>query len=248
MESGDYRKAGEVREGRVESGGMKRLSAVSRVALLLVVGVAVVSAQVVPLEKEPHHKVLLDTLQFRILEITVNPGETTLDHRHEFDIATVALGNASTRTKRPGEDWSAPRIRPVASPDLVEYTGKAAVHQVENPDKTPYHLIAVENYRTGTWPARKTIEAPATTLVKENRSFAVYDVVLDAANPETEHAHERPTVAILVTGEITNQGSNGEEPYPVKGSGKWVLIPAAQTHSMVAAGNGEAHIVEVEVR
>ena len=227
--------------------GMKRLSALFLVVLVLVVGVAVVSAQV-PIEKEPHHKPVLDTLLLRILEITVAPGETTLDHRHSFDIATVALGSASTRTKRPGEDWGAPRIRPLASPDLVEYTDKPAVHQVENPDKTPYHLIAVENYRMGTWPTRKTLVAPATTLVKENRSFAVYDVVLDAANPSTQHAHERPTVAILVTGEITNQGSNGEEPYPVRGSGKWILIPAAQTHEMVVAGTGDAHIVEVEVR
>lgn len=226
---------------------MKRLSALV-VALGLVAGVAVVSAQVVPVEKEPHHKVMLDTLLFRVLEITVNPGEATLDHRHEFDIATVALGSASTRTKRPGEDWSAPRTRPVASTDLVEYTGKPVVHQVDNPDKTPYHLIAVENYRTGTWPTRATTSGAATTLAKENRSFAVYDVTLDAANPMTAHAHERPTVAILVSGEITNQGANGEEPYPVRGSGKWVLIPAAQTHEMVVAGTGDAHIVEVEVR
>lgn len=226
---------------------MKRLSALV-VALGLVAGVAVVSAQVVPVEKEPHHKVMLDTLLFRLLEITVNPGEMTLDHRHEFDIATVALGSASTRTKRPGEDWSAPRVRPVASIDLVEYTGKPAVHQVDNPDKTPYHLIAVENYRAGTWPTRKTSGGAATTLEKENRAFAVYDVKLDAANPRTSHAHDLPTVAILVSGEITNQGTNGEEPYPVRGSGKWVLIPAAQTHEMVVAGAGDAHIVEVEVR
>ena len=226
---------------------MNRIPLFYRVALVFVAGVSVVSAQV-PLEKEPHHKVILDTLLLRILEITVPPGVTTLDHRHEYDIATVALGSASTRTKRPGEEWGAPRIRPLASPDLIEYTGKPAVHQVENIDKTPYHLIAVENYRTGTWPARKTITGPATTLAKETRAFAVYDVKLDAANPGTEHAHDLPTVAILVSGEITNQGTNGEEPYPVRGSAKWILIPAAQSHTMAVAGTGAAHVVEVEVR
>ena len=226
---------------------MKRIPVLIRVAFVLIAGAVVVSAQV-PLEKEPHHKVLLDTLLLRILEITVPPGETTLDHRHEYDIATVALGSASTRTKRPGEDWGAPRIRPLGSPDLVEYTGKPAVHQVENIDKTPYHLIAVENYRTGTWPARKPIAAAATTLTKETRSFAVYDVNLTAAEPTTEHAHEVPTVAVLVSGEITNQGGNGEEPYPVRGSGKWLFIPAAQMHAMNVAGAADAHIVEVEVR
>jgi quercetin dioxygenase-like cupin family protein len=226
---------------------MKRISVLFQAALVLIAGAVIVSAQV-PLEKEPHHKVLLDTLLLRILEITVPPGAMTLDHRHEFDIATVALGNASTRTKRPAEEWGAPRIRPLGSPDLVEYTGKPTVHMVENIDKTPYHLIAVENYRTGTWPARKAITAPATTLAKETRSFAVYDVNLTAAEPATEHAHDVPAVVILVSGEITNQGTNGEEPYPVRGAGKWVLVPAAQTHAMQVAGSGDAHIVEVEVR
>lgn len=227
---------------------MKRTSALFRVALVLVAGVAVVSAQV-PLEKEPHHKVLLDTLLLRIIEITVPPGETTLDHKHDYDFATVALGDATTRAKRAGEDWAAPRVRPLGNPDLIEYTGKPAVHQLENIGKTPYHLIAVENYRTGTWPARKTMTpAPATTLVKETRAFAAYDVMLDAATPSSEHAHDLPTVAILVSGEITNQGTNGEEPYPVRGVGRWILIPAAQTHNMVVAGNGAAHIVEFEVR
>jgi quercetin dioxygenase-like cupin family protein len=226
---------------------MKRIPVLCRVALLLLAGVVVVSAQV-PLEKEPHHKVMLDTLLLRILEITVPPGETTLDHRHEYDIATVALGTASTRTKRPGEEWAAPRIRPLGSLDLVEYTGKPVVHMVDNPDKTPYHLIAVENYRSGNWPARKAITAPATTLTRENRSFAVYDVHLTAAEPGTEHAHDVPTVVILVSGEITNQGTNGEEPYPVRGAGKWVLVPAAQSHAMQVAGSSDAHIVEIEVR
>jgi hypothetical protein len=215
--------------------------------LVLAASVAIASAQV-PLEKEPHHKVLLDTLLLRILEINVPPGDTTLDHRHEYDIATVALGNASTRARPAGQDWGAPRVRPVGSADLVEYTGKPAVHQVENPDKTPYRLIAVENYRTGTWPARTAITAPATTLAKEGRSFAVYDVKLTAAEATTEHAHDVPTVVILVSGEITNQGVNGEEPYAVRGAGRWVLVPAAQAHTMQVAGSGDAHIVEVEVR
>ncbi len=215
--------------------------------IFILIASVIVSAQAVPLNKEPHHKVLLDTLLLRILDITVPPGETTLDHNHENDIATVALGSASTRTKRPGEDWGAPRIRPVGSLDIVEYTGKPQVHQVENPDKTPYHLIAVENYRTGTWPARKAITAPATTVLKETRSFAAYDVTLNAGAPQTEHAHEVPTVVILISGDITNQGSNGEEPYAVRGAGKWVLVPAAQTHAMKVVG-AEAHVVEIEVR
>src|SRR5205085_11556102 len=102
---------------------MTRIPFVFRLIFILTASV-VLAAQAVPLNKEPHHKVLLDTLLLRVLEITVPPGETTLEHLHEYDIATVALSDASTRTKRPGEDWGPPRVRPVGSLDLPEYTGK----------------------------------------------------------------------------------------------------------------------------
>jgi quercetin dioxygenase-like cupin family protein len=223
---------------------MTRISAFFRLALVLAASVSL-SAQAVPLNKEPHHKVLLDTLLLRILDITVQPGETTLEHVHENDIATVALGSASTRTRRTGEDWGPQRVRPVGSLDITEYAGNKTSHVVENNDKTPYRLIAVENYRTGTFPMRKTITAAGTTVLKETRAFAAYDVKLDASTPQTEHNHEVPTVAVIISGTITNQGTNGEEPYPVKAN--WVFIPAAQSHTIVTT-SPDTHIVEIEVR
>ena len=82
-------------------------------------------------------------------------------------------------------------------------------------------------------------------MTKESRGFAVYDVKLDATTPETEHNHDVPTVAVIISGNITNQGSNGEEPYAVKAN--WLFVPAAQSHTMVTT-SPETHIVEIEVR
>ena len=194
------------------------------------------------------HHVVLDTLLLRVLDITLPAGETSLEHAHDHDFATVALGNASIRSKRPGEEFGAPRPRPVGSTEIVEYTGARGVHTSDNIDKTPYHLIAVENYRSGGWTTVPPFSAPATTLIRQTRAFTLYDVKLSAAAPTTNHAHAVPTVAVLVSGAVTNQGTNGEEAYPVQGAGKWVLIPAAQSHTLSVAGTGDAHIVEIEVR
>ena len=217
--------------------------------VILVAGAAaMLSAQApVPVGKEPHHKTLLDTFVFRILEVTVPPGDTTLDHSHDRDIATIALEEATTRTRGPGEEWSAPRERSRGSTSVTEYTGKPGSHRVETIGKTPYRLIAVENHRQGSWTTPKPLQAPGTTLAQQTRAFTIYDVKLGASTPNTAHVHDVTAVAVLVSGTIENGGSNGEEPAKFERPGQWIFIPTGP-HEMNILGSGEAHVIEVEVR
>lgn len=227
---------------------MKRVAATVGAALLFGASAAGRSAQVAVTE-EPHHRVVLYTAQLRVLDVNISPGDTALDHAHDRDTATVAIGNATTRTRRPGEDWGAPRVRRLGSVNITEYTGAPAVHRVENVDTTPYHLIAVENLRDERWSMPKAPAAAAgTTLIQQSRAFAVYDVRLSAGTPRTTHAHEVPTISVLVAGAFENQGGGGETPFRLQQPGRWLLTPMGQAHTMSVIGAGDAHVIEVEVR
>ncbi len=226
---------------------MKRMLILSSVVLVIGAAAILPAQAPVPVGKEPRHKTLLDTFVFRILEVTVPPGDTTLDHSHDRDIATVSLNESSRRGRVPGEDWSAPRERPRGSVEVTEYTGKPGTHRVETVSKTPYHLIAVENHKTGSWTTPKPLKAPGTTLNRETRAFSVYDVKLGPSTPQTAHVHDVTAVAVLVSGTIENGGSNGEEPAKFERAGQWIFIPTGP-HEMNVFGPGEAHVVEIEVR
>ena len=58
---------------------------------------AAVAAQV-PVNNEPHHRTVFENADFRILDVRVSPGESTADHRHDHDIASVSM-NAGTATR-----------------------------------------------------------------------------------------------------------------------------------------------------
>src|SRR6185369_2969850 len=100
----------------------------SSVAIILAAGGAVLLAQApVSLMQEPHHKLLTYQRIMRVFELTVPPGDVTLDHGHDHDTATIVLGPAMTRTRIVGQDWTAPRDRALGATEFNMYTGAPIV-------------------------------------------------------------------------------------------------------------------------
>jgi quercetin dioxygenase-like cupin family protein len=202
--------------------------------------------EVVPLDKDPHHHVLLDTILLRVLDINIPPGVTTPDHRHDRDIASVALEDGVTRTRAAGEqDWGPTRNRARGEVNMTMYTGMPGVHRLETLG-TPYHLIAVENNRAGGWLQTKPMTAAGAKVLQQNRAFIAYDVEMPAGAKEANHPHEMPVVIVLLSGAIEISGNGGSEPSRVTQPGQWVLIPGG--HNLGVVGSNAAHVVEIEIR
>jgi quercetin dioxygenase-like cupin family protein len=225
----------------------------------LMIGLATVTlaAGQVPLTKEPRHRVVFETEQFRVLDVNVPPGDTTLDHTHEYDIATVAMSNdASTRTRTPGQEWSAVRpTRAVGDGDVAEHTGKSDRHVVQNVGKVPYQLFAVENLRKGNWTTGAALTAPGTAMTAESRAFRLYDVRLVPNLTQIHHVHATTAIALLIRGRAMSAGEEsktaGTAPIGLKQlvqAGEWVLVPAGQAHHLVRLGTEDARVIEIEVR
>jgi hypothetical protein len=207
--------------------------------------VASVAAQV-PVSKEPRHHVAFENPQLRILDVNIPPGDKSLDHRHDLDIATVSMTMGTTTRVQSGSQPAAERpSRPLGDSTLTEYAGKAQSHTIENIGKSPYQLFAVENLKTSGW------------STAESRSFRLYDVSLSRETSQTSHTHAVPTIAVLITGMVMSDGpdkqakDNPGAPIGLKQltqPGQWIMVPSGDTHHMVRLGPGEARIVEIEVR
>ena len=130
------------------------MNAISLVGTFLVATTAIIAAQV-PLSKEPRHRVTFENAQFRILDVNVPPGDTTLDHLHEFDIVTVSMTSGTdTRLQSAGQAWSPARPpRPLGDASVTEYPGKPESHRLETVGKSAYRLFALENLRASGWSA-----------------------------------------------------------------------------------------------
>lgn len=235
------------------------MNALRLIGLLILATTTFVRAQV-PLSQEPRHHATFENPQLRILNINIPPGDTTLDHRHDFDIATVAMtSGTNTRQQPSGQPWSAPRPpRMLGDVSVTEYTDKAQSHRVENLGKTAYQLFAVENLKKSGWSTAPAASGLGTKLTNDSRAFRIYDVrLVPRETSQTAHTHAVPTIAVLITGTVMSDGpdkqakANAPAPVGLKQltePGQWILVPAGDTHHMVRLGTGEARVVEIEVR
>jgi hypothetical protein len=227
------------------------------IGLCLFVLTASLAAQV-PVNNEPHHRTVFQNADFRILDVRVAPGESTLDHRHDHDIVTVSM-NAGTPTRiiANGQTQNRPP-RPLADATVAEYTGKPASHKVDNVGAADYQLFAVENLRDQkAWSTAPAMAALATTLKTDGRAMRIYDVRLATPTSQSTHTHAVPTVAVLIAGIVMSEGSDAQAkalaPAPVglkrlDQPGQWVMVPRGETHTVVRLGNVDARLLEIEVR
>ena len=219
---------------------------------------ATVAAQV-PVSQEPRHRVAFENAELRILDVNIPAGDTSLDHRHDYDIATVSIGNDTTiRIQDSGQPWGPARQpRPLGNATVTEYTGKPQSHRIETTGPNAYQLFAVENLRTGGWSTGPAASGGGTTMTTEARAFRLYDVRLGKELSQTSHTHAVPTIAVLIGGMVLSEGpdtqAKANAPAPVglkqlSQPGQWLLVPRGDTHHVVRLGTSDARLVEIEVR
>jgi hypothetical protein len=217
----------------------------------LLCGIAVSGQSAPTMNQEPHHQRLTYIRHMRAFLLTLAPGESTADYVLDHDGAIVALSDATIRLLRAGATPREPAAVMQGRVDLGQFTGEPVTQRLENAGTTPLRAIAVENLRDGKWTAPQALTAPGTTLQQENRSFAVYDMRLNAANPRTNHAHQNPIFVFLLSGRVEAQGGGGEFAFPLVQTGTWWFPGSGpdQPHTIeLAKDSSDAHVICIEAK
>jgi hypothetical protein len=214
----------------------------------LAVGVSLVVAAQVPTHEEPLHHLVFEDETFRVLEPRIDPGETTLDHVHSQDAATVCISGSTMRNRLPGAEWGEP-----ASPcqlgeaSVSERAGRPMTHQAQNLGSNPLRVVAVESLKESGWSSTEPVSAQHTTVLKESRAFRIYEVRLGAGET-TSHVHHRPTVAVLVSGNLISERQNPKEYVHLDQPGRWSLVAIEESHTLSSGPAGGVVAYEIEVR
>ena len=214
-------------------------------------GVAAFGQAAPTMNQEPHHQRLTYIRNMRVFELRLAPGESTADYVLDHDGAIIALADATVRVHRAGTAPGAPHAVAQGRADLSQFTGEPVTQRLENAGTTPLRAIVVENLRDRGWTMPAAVMAPATTLQQENRSFAVYDMRLNAANARTNHTHQNPTFIFVLSGGVEAQGGGGEFAFPLVQTGTWWFPGNGpdQPHTIeLAKGSSDAHVICVEAK
>lgn len=90
------------------------------------------------------HRVLIDNDSVRVLEVTIDPGQTEPEHTHRRPSVMIVDGPARIRYYAQGVlEFESPPGEP-AGPTRASWMPPEGPHSVENIDSKPYHAIRVE--------------------------------------------------------------------------------------------------------
>jgi quercetin dioxygenase-like cupin family protein len=199
----------------------------------------------VPLEQEPHHRLVLKNDSVYVTHVTLAPGESTLYHTHSHNRAAVDLSDTSITLQKVGEAESAPET---TMPGEVSAANAGAVplsHRVKNVGTVQFDVIDVEFLQK---PSEASTSA-AAKLAAENDSARVYSWTLAAGAISAMHSHEHPYLIIAATPmNLKMTAPDGQSATHPVAAGDMHWVDAKVTHSLANQGTTEGKIIEVELK
>jgi quercetin dioxygenase-like cupin family protein len=199
----------------------------------LCAAVAMAQQAAVSIDNEPHHTRLLYTNDLRLWEVTLAPGQSTPPFVHQYDVATVVIGDGTLSIQRNGEAVASSPPNARGSVIVAEHTGaRPTAYRIENSGTTDYRAFEIENMHEA----------------KQSPPFAISDVTLKRGDAPAMHQHMGATIIVLINGALEQGGIGGPGAVRIQEPGQWLSLPRFQAHTIQAVGSGDARAVEIEVR
>ncbi|HEY6899651.1 MAG TPA: hypothetical protein VI233_03375 [Puia sp.] len=181
-----------------------------------------VSAQV-QVSKEPRHHNVFENEWVRILDVHLQPGDTSLYHKHSTPSIFLILSNTRTGSQTVIE----PRSRNF-NKEAIWFEGfydTPRVHRVWNEDKVPFHTIDIELPHKPTVKLPPPITNPGVTLLFDEKPVRGYKVKVGPGYELNLPAHSSPLVIVGLSGWPSIARVNNKT-FEEKGS--WIFVPAGK--------------------
>lgn len=160
----------------------------------------------VPVRNEPRHKVVLENDYVRLLDVHIQPHDTTLVHIHAAPSVIVFLTRSSIATQILGASPVDAEVQP-AQTGYAAYDEKPVTHRVYNRGDSTFHVMDIELVKKTSAPDSCAIlSAPGAKLAQQQKLVRVYNIEIDKYKklqiPKSSCAH----LIIAITGKIGLSG------------------------------------------
>lgn len=101
----------------------------------------------VPVREEPHHKPVLENNYVRLLDVHINPGDTTLYHIHAAPSVMVHITKSIIGIQAMGQPVTSPAQVLPGQTKFAAYDKNRVTHRVYNAGKNVFHVMDIELVR-----------------------------------------------------------------------------------------------------
>ncbi len=200
----------------------------------------------VQVSKEPMHPIALQNQYIRLLDVWVQPGDTTQFHVHSTPSMFIYFTNTNIVTQIKGKPWN--KEETIEGKILYRsFTPDSVIHRVGNPDKVPLHVNDIEllsTYSTGHSSDERKLPYP---FLFENDKVVVYRLNTLTLSGEYIH-HHGPIVAGLVSGDDVVYHSKTKTPSVKLKPGQFVYIEPESQFYFSAPDTSPLNMVLFEIK
>jgi len=156
---------------------------------------------VVPVDKEPQHRLAFENASVKVLDVSLPPGYVSLFHRHALNNVSVRIATGPMRTDLLDAE-GAPQVAPVGRV-LFNSASPPYTHRVANLGTTTIRIIDVELLGAKAMQDERAPDDLAGHAIAIDDAFIrATRIQLSAGDSLPAHAHRRGWLEIVVTGRL----------------------------------------------
>jgi hypothetical protein len=197
----------------------------------------------VQVSKEPFHPPVLENKYVRLLNVWLQPGDTTEYHIHSTPSVFLHFTQTKTASQERGKQWTEDMSVPGKS-WYRSFINDTLIHRVANIDTVPFHVTDIE-LLSAYQPEKEFSPLPFPVLY-ENERVIVYQVTNESLTGNIIMG-PRPMVAELVTGAVKYENIPTNDQRSLKG-GDFLFISQGANFHITPAGNGPVLLILIEIR
>lgn len=214
------------------------------VSLVIVILFSTMLTAQVQVSKEPLHKKMLENKYIRLLDVWIQPGDTTLFHIHSTPSVFVHFTNTVVCSQIKGKGWETGK-NTEGNASYRSFFNDKVVHRVSNCDTVPFHVTDVE-LLSPYMPAKKLQSLPFTLLFENDKAFA-YRLSRSSFNKQIITGRG-PMIAELVAGkEVIYYDVKNKKSTKIK-TGECLYIKPGAAFYFSAIGMEEINLVLFEIK
>lgn len=192
--------------------------------------------RVVNILEEPRHRIVHNDGDVWLLDVQINPGDTTLPHTHDSAIMYTFISN--------GEEPLYGRIS-----SNTDYVEEEYTHRVSNDGPELFRIIALANYgppRDGAMDEPSGLPGHEPTL--ENPWFRSYRLELEPGQSTELQTHRNPSVIVQVTEGLSHVSRRDGITAELDAMGDWAWRETESPYRVTNAGDEAVTVVINEAR
>jgi hypothetical protein len=202
----------------------------------------------VPVEQEPHHRIVFQNQYVRIYDALIPPGDQTLFHTHYFDSVSITVSGGTGRDETLGRPIRELKP-PTGNVSFSKATNAPYTHRLENVGTTPLRFVVPEVLSSSSSPGVPAVlnNVPGHKLAFENERVTVYRVSIDPDQSTDIRSRTLPWLRVSITQTTISVQVPGKSPETIEtkpGDYRWHESPT--TDSIKNIGSTKYEAIEIE--